>query len=273
MKRTLLLLSGLLILMVWLLPAGGLSSQAQAADDPNVTITLQVGQPNSSVNGVDQEIDPGMGTAPVIVNGRTFVPIRSIIESMGGTISWNGQEQKVSISLNNNIIELTIGSLQASVNGDTKTLEAAPFISSTGRTMLPLRFITENLGSEVAWDGPTQTITIEYGPDNITPPPAAVETADFSGTWDMVVNDEDMGDMKLVLTQDGTAVSGYFGYDSESGKAFAGTVAGNTLSGKFSTTNPVSEWEFTVTMAADGNSFTGMEYYSSPAWAVSGVRN
>ncbi len=52
-----------------------------------------------TVNGVKKEIDPGRGTVPVIVKGRTLVPIRAIIEEMGGTIEWDGNERKVTISL------------------------------------------------------------------------------------------------------------------------------------------------------------------------------
>jgi hypothetical protein len=48
-----------------------------------------------TVNGVKKEIDPGRGTVPVIVKGRTLVPIRAIIEELGGTIGWDGNERKV----------------------------------------------------------------------------------------------------------------------------------------------------------------------------------
>jgi hypothetical protein len=114
-----------------------------------------------TANGEVKEIDPGQGTAPVIVNGRTFVPIRAIIESMGGSVSWDGVN-KVTIDYNHNHIELKVGFTSAAVNGVIKELEAAPYISETGRTMLPLRFITENLGCDVDWEWTTKTITIKY---------------------------------------------------------------------------------------------------------------
>lgn len=129
---------------------------------PNGTIVLTVGNPNMTVNGETKEIDPGKGTAPIIVNGRTFVPIRAMIESMGGTVGWDGVN-KVTIELNQNRIELKVGIASALVNGTQKALEVAPYISETGRTMLPLRFIIENLeGCDVDWEWTTKTVTIKY---------------------------------------------------------------------------------------------------------------
>lgn len=51
-------------------------------------LTMQVGNPIMTVNGTESEIDPGRGTAPIIQNGRTLVPIRAIIEAMGGSVNW-----------------------------------------------------------------------------------------------------------------------------------------------------------------------------------------
>jgi competence protein ComGC len=124
-------------------------------------LVLRIGQSKMSVNGTSQDIDPGYQTAPVIINGRTFIPIRAIIEKLGGTIDWNASDKKITVTLNNVPIILQIGANEATVNGTGKVLDAAPYISSTGRTMLPLRFITENLGHTVNWNDSTQTITIQ----------------------------------------------------------------------------------------------------------------
>ena len=57
----------------------------------------------------------------------------------------------------------------------------------------------------------------------VTPSATPAETiADFAGIWKMNVNGEDMGDdCCLVLAQNGNQVSGYFGYDAESGMSSA----------------------------------------------------
>ncbi len=57
-------------------------------------------------------------------------------------------------------IKMTIDSLTASVNGEAKTLDAAPIIRNS-RTMLPVRFVAENLGATVGWDDATKTVSVK----------------------------------------------------------------------------------------------------------------
>ncbi len=137
---------------------------------PQTVITLKPGDPYMTVNGVKKEIDPGRGTKPVIIPkwGRTVVPIRAIVEALGGTIEWDGKERKVTIKFNGTVIELWIDKPQARVNGvmkwiDEKDHSVKPIIVN-GRTMLPLRFVTENLGCKIDWNPKTKTITITYAP-------------------------------------------------------------------------------------------------------------
>jgi len=131
-----------------------------------VVLTLTIGNPYLLVNLVPQEIDPGRGTTPIIKNDRTLVPIRAIVEALGGKVDWEATERKVTIVLNSTTIELWIGKSTAKVNGidnpiDTTNPKVVPEIINN-RTMLPLRFIAENLGCDVQWDGMTKTITIIY---------------------------------------------------------------------------------------------------------------
>jgi hypothetical protein len=145
----------------------GQGDKAPGASDNSVNtnpadgIVLKIGSPKMFVKGVEEDVDPGNQTAPVTVNGTTFIPVRAVIEKLGGTVDWSAADQKATITLKNIPVVLQIGSLSATVNGSPKELNGAPFISDTGRTMLPLRFITENLGHSVNWDGSTQTITIK----------------------------------------------------------------------------------------------------------------
>lgn len=126
-----------------------------------LTIVLKIGSPYMTVNGVRKEIDPGRGTVPVIVKGRTLLPIRALIETMGGTVGWDGNANKVTIKLKNTSISLVIGKNQATVNGKNKSLDVPPQLIKD-RTMVPLRFVTEALGAQVEWNGDTETVTIRY---------------------------------------------------------------------------------------------------------------
>ena len=131
-------------------------------------IILYVGNPMMYVNGVEQEIDPGRRTAPVIISkwGRTIVPIQALVESLGGTISWNDIERKVTINFKTVLIELQIDNPKARVNGGEKWIDpdnhdVRPTIINS-RTMLPLRFIAESLGCNVDWNSNTKAITVTY---------------------------------------------------------------------------------------------------------------
>ena len=125
-------------------------------------ITLKINDPDITVNGISKKID-AQGSKPIIKNGRTLLPIRTLIESLGGTISWDATEKKVTIELNGHSIILWIDKTTALVNGSKVKLDVAPIIIN-GRTYLPLRFISENLGASVDWDETTKTVTIYYWP-------------------------------------------------------------------------------------------------------------
>jgi hypothetical protein len=125
---------------------------------------LQVGKATFTMNGSSKTLD----SPPVIKNGRTLVPIRAIIEALAGTVGWDRTARKATVTLGSTTIELWIGKSVATVNGvstpiDSTDAKVVPEIIN-GRTMLPLRFVTENLGATVAWEQSTQTITITYTP-------------------------------------------------------------------------------------------------------------
>ena len=131
---------------------------------PIVVIILKIGDKNFTVNGVTKTLD----SPPIIKNGRTLLPIRAVVEALGGTVDWDATEKKVTISLGSTTIELWIGKSIAKVNGVPKPIDPSnpkvvPEIINS-RTMLPLRFVAESLGCDVQWDGTTQTITIKYQP-------------------------------------------------------------------------------------------------------------
>jgi len=128
----------------------------------SIILLLRIGDPNFSVNGVSNTLD----SPPIIKNGRTLLPIRPVVEALGGTVGWDGTEKKVTVTLGSTTIELWISKNTARVNGtntpiDSTNPKVVPEIIN-GRTMLPLRFVTENLGCQLQWDPNTKTITITY---------------------------------------------------------------------------------------------------------------
>lgn len=127
-----------------------------------VVIVLQIGNSMFTVNGDSIALD----SPPVIKNGRTLLPIRAIIEALGGTVGWDGTARKATVTLGSATIEFWIGWNAATVNGmstliDSTNAKVVPEIINS-RTMLPLRFVSENLGCSVVWADATRTITIAY---------------------------------------------------------------------------------------------------------------
>lgn len=125
------------------------------------SMVLQIDNPNVSVNGKAQEIDAGRGTTPLIVNGRTMVPIRAIVEAMGGTIDWEQTKQQITLTARGNTVKMWLGKGNIEVNGVSKTMDIEPF-SQNGRTYVPIRFATENLNAKVDWINSTREIVITY---------------------------------------------------------------------------------------------------------------
>ena len=132
---------------------------AQSASPADVVVSMQINDSIMKVNGVSTEIDAGRGTAPVIVNDRTLVPIRAIIEAFGGSVSWDDSTKTVTLTINDDKIKLVINSKTAYLNNRAHTLDVSPAIINE-RTMLPIRFIAEGFNLGVAWEGDTKTVYI-----------------------------------------------------------------------------------------------------------------
>ncbi len=94
---------------------------------------------------------------PRIVNDLTLVPVRIISEELGAEVSWNQEKQQVTIKRDGALLQLAINNPVASVNGAAFKLETAPILDS-GNTLLPVRFVTENLGMDVQWDNLTRSV-------------------------------------------------------------------------------------------------------------------
>ena len=125
------------------------------------TMTLQIGSPYLYVNGTEKTIDSS-GTVPVIRSNRTLLPVRAVIEAMGGTVGWNDTTRTVSTSLGGKTLFLQIGSGTAwDSAGRTYGLDSAPIILNN-RTMLPIRFVVEYFGGTVGWDDATRVVTIRW---------------------------------------------------------------------------------------------------------------
>ncbi len=131
--------------------------------EDEIIIRFFINQSDYYVNGVLNTMD----TSPIISGGRTLLPIRYVAEALGATVDWDAGDQRVTIQFQDTTIELWINQNNARVNGvmqqiDPNNAQVTPVILPPGRTMLPLRFVAENLGSSVDWEPIGQEVTITY---------------------------------------------------------------------------------------------------------------
>ena len=132
-------------------------------DNGNGTIVVKfyIDNKNYTVNEQDKVMDTG----PIIMEGRTLLPIRFVAEPLGADVGWDGGQQKATVSLGAKEVELWIGQNRAKFNGtyhyiDPSNHNVVPITVPPGRTMLPLRFIAETLGCQVSWDPEIREVTI-----------------------------------------------------------------------------------------------------------------
>jgi hypothetical protein len=130
------------------------------------TVLMTIGSPAVTVNGTTLALDINPLVVPVIRLGRTLVPVRSIVQALGGQVVWDAKTQHVTLTLGAHKVVLTINKPVAVVDGksariDTADAKVVPIILN-GTTMVPFRFVIEALGGSVQWDGARKTVTIVY---------------------------------------------------------------------------------------------------------------
>ncbi len=141
------------------------------ADGDEIDVTLTMGNEDVASKAkitVDYKVPEGKvaNTLEVVDEKGNTVPATYDAETGKLTIEAVSGEYKVVTASVENVIILTIGEEEALVYGEEKTNDVAPKITKD-RTMLPIRFVAENLGAKVSWDEETRTVTINDGATEI----------------------------------------------------------------------------------------------------------
>ena len=142
-------LSRVTAIIIMLTMLVGIASISALASD-EITVLID-GQP---VQFADQEA--------VIVDGRTLVPVRGVFEQLGFVVNWNPQTQQATLSGDDAVIIITIGSNVFTTNGTSYTLDVSAQTIG-GRTMLPLRLVLESVAMSLDWISETFTVVITSG--------------------------------------------------------------------------------------------------------------
>ncbi len=99
-------------------------------------------------------------TAPVIEDDRTLVPMRFLFEQMGADVEWDQATRTATATMDGTTVAFSIDDTTAEVNGTAATMDV-PARLINDKTMVPLRFLSENMGYTVTWDDATRTAVIE----------------------------------------------------------------------------------------------------------------
>lgn len=131
---------------------------AKALSPETLNATFTIGSMTYTVNGVAMTAD----YAPFISGDRTFLPVRFVAYALGVTeanIIWDQANQTVTLMKGDKVVQLKVGSTTLLVNGAPIAMDVAP-INTGERVCLPIRFVAQAFGADVAWDAATQVVTI-----------------------------------------------------------------------------------------------------------------
>lgn len=142
---------------------------APAASAANGTIVMNLNSNTMTVNGTSVAIDSDASIKPQVKkingNGYTMLPLRAVVEAMGGTVAYNASTKVITLTYNGNTLTHTIGTTKATVNGTAKTMDVASY-AENNRTYVHLRVIEMlSSGVKVNWNASSpNTVTITYTP-------------------------------------------------------------------------------------------------------------
>ncbi|MBR3870240.1 MAG: copper amine oxidase N-terminal domain-containing protein [Clostridia bacterium] len=107
------------------------------------------------INGKQIEFD----VVPMLINGRTMVPMRTIFEYLGAEVDWDGTTRTAIGKTDNTTIKITIAKDYLLKNDNIVVLDS-PAVIVSGRTLVPVRAIAESLDCKVEWYGETRVVEI-----------------------------------------------------------------------------------------------------------------
>lgn len=133
----------ILAFFVWLLPV---YNQAAAAGT------------SLFMNG--ERLDTGANAGPEMVNGKVMVPLRVVGEQLGYQFNWEPEQFKITIHKDQSEMAMYVGRTMAYVGSEEVSLDTPPLLRGNS-TMVPLRFVGEQMGLKVDWNNATKTVYLE----------------------------------------------------------------------------------------------------------------
>ena len=134
---------------------GNKTSTLSLYDENTKLIKMKINDVNYSINGEGKKMD----AKPFIKNDRTLVPLRFIVEAIGGEVNWDNDNRLVTVNSKGKTIVLPIDSKTIKIDGKDVNIDQAAIIKGD-RTFVPIRFIAENLDMVVNYINESRIIEI-----------------------------------------------------------------------------------------------------------------
>jgi len=174
----------LVILLVGVFLTAGFTSSVMAAKP--ITVMLNAKQLQFDVQ-------------PVVENDRVLVPLRTVFEALGAVVDYEATTETIIATKGQTRIRLQTFATHGYINEEAVRLDALSKVVQ-GRTMVPLRFVSEGLGAGVKWDAGSRTVQINQAgqPELVTAAPDDVHSI----AWEFIKNDianyESSGRVKII---------------------------------------------------------------------------
>jgi septal ring-binding cell division protein DamX len=118
----------------------------------------------------------GRVLAALVRGGTVLIPLRSMFEQMGATVSYDAANKTVDVSKPGADVKVTVGKPEVVINGETRPLDVPPMMYQ-GHVLVPVRVISEGMGAYVQWVPDKQVVVVRYLPPTPPPPPATATPA------------------------------------------------------------------------------------------------
>ena len=188
--------------------------------------------------------------APVLKDGRSFLPMAASFEALGfpaEDMTWDSDTQTAAASKDGTTISLTIGKNAIQVTqagaeaGVSIETDAAPYIdAATSRTYIPVGLVADALGYRVAWDGTTSTVIID-DVDAIL--------AENTETYELM---DQYLDYARKYSQGNYQVEGSYLLTSAPGEMESGAEIINTIGGDYNLISSQTAMQFAMDMSIGG---------------------
>jgi len=116
----------------------------------------------------------GRVLAAQVKNGTLMVPLRSMFEQMGATVSYDGASKSVKATKPGSEVQVTLGKNEVLINGESRPLDVPPMMYK-GVLLVPVRVISEALGAYVQWVPDQRVCVVRYIPPTPVPTPVPTE--------------------------------------------------------------------------------------------------